>query len=39
MNVNSMLVISPKNAFLAWQEDGFDELLNENNDLRKEGLT
>jgi len=37
--VNSMLVISPKNAFLAWQEDGFDELLNENNDLRKEGLT
>ena len=36
--VNSMIVVSPKNAFLAWQEDGFDELLNENSTLREEGL-
>ena len=36
--VNSFIIVSPKNAFLAWQEDGVDELLNEENPLRKEGL-
>ena len=36
---NSLIVVSPKNAFLAWQEDGFDDLLNENSELRNEGLT
>jgi|TARA_B100001964_G_C14258006_1_gene613528 hypothetical protein len=36
--VNSLLVVAPKNAFLAW-EDGFDECLNENCNLYKEGLT
>ena len=34
-----MIVISPKNAFLAWQEDGFEELLDKDSTLRKEELT
>ena len=37
-NVNSLLVVSPKNAFLAWDE-GFEDSLDENCTLRKEGLT
>ena len=36
---NSLLVISPKNAFLAWQEDGFEDLLDKGSNLRKEALT
>ena len=36
---NSLIVISPKNAFLAWQEDGFEELLDKDSTLRKEELT
>ena len=36
--VNSLLVVAPKNAFLAWDE-GFEDSLDENCTLRKEGLT
>ncbi len=36
--VNSLLVVSPKNAFLAW-DDGFDDCLDKNCKLYKEGLT
>jgi hypothetical protein len=37
-NVNSLLVVSPKNAFLGW-EDGFDDCLDDDCVLKKEGLT
>ncbi|MDA7783661.1 DEAD/DEAH box helicase [Candidatus Pelagibacter sp.] len=37
-NVNSLIVVSPKNAFLAWDE-GFAETLNINCPMRHEGLT
>ena len=36
--VNSLLVVAPKNAFLGW-EDGFDDCLDDNSFLKKEGLT
>jgi len=35
--VNSLLVVSPKNAFLGW-EDGFEDCIDENCALEKEGL-
>ncbi len=35
--VNSLLVVSPKNAFLGW-EDGFEDCLDETCPLKKEGL-
>ncbi len=35
--VNSLIVVAPKNAFLGW-EDGFEDCLDENCKLRKEGL-
>ena len=35
--INSLIVVAPKNAFLGW-EDGFEECLDENCELRKEGL-
>ena len=37
-NVNSLFVVSPKNAFLGW-EDGFEDCLDDNCILKKEGLT
>jgi len=37
-NVNSLLVVSPKNAFLGW-EDGFDDCLDDDCVMKKEGLT
>ena len=36
-NVNSLLVVAPKNAFLGW-EDGFEDCLNDNCQLKEEGL-
>ena len=35
--VNSLIVVAPKNAFLGW-EDGFNDCLDDNCDLKKEGL-
>ena len=35
--VNSLLVVSPKNAFLGW-EDGFNDCLDDNCELKKEGM-
>jgi len=35
--VNSLLVVAPKNAFLGW-EDGFDDCLDDNCELKREGL-
>ena len=36
-NINSLLVVAPKNAFLGW-EDGFDDCLDDSCKLKKEGL-
>ncbi len=36
--VNSLFVVAPKNAFLGW-EDGFEDCLDQNSKLKKEGLT
>jgi SNF2 family DNA or RNA helicase len=35
--INSLIVVAPKNAFLGW-EDGFNDCLDENSILKKEGL-
>lgn len=34
---NSLIVVAPKNAFLGW-EDGFNDCLDDNSNLKKEGL-
>ena len=37
-NVNSLIVICPRNAFLAWEEE-LEYLLDSSTDLKKEGIT
>ena len=37
-NVNSLIVICPRNAFLAWEEE-IDYLLDKSTDIKKEGIT